>query len=51
MRILLWICNKSYRNYWISNPLIEINGDKATAECYVWAYHVHEKDGVDKEVF
>lgn len=33
----------------ISNPLIEINGDSAGAECYVWAYHVHEEDGVDKE--
>ncbi|PSV48657.1 nuclear transport factor 2 family protein [Photobacterium indicum] len=33
----------------ISNPLIEIDGDTATAECYVWAYHVHEENGVDKE--
>lgn len=33
----------------ISNPLVEIDGDTATAECYVWAYHVHEEDGVDKE--
>lgn len=33
----------------ISNPLIENDGDAATAECYVWAYHVHEEDGVDKE--
>jgi hypothetical protein len=32
-----------------SNLLIELNGDKATAECYVWAYHVHEENGVDKE--
>jgi len=33
----------------ISNVLIEVDGDKATAETYVWAYHVHEEDGVDKE--
>ena len=33
----------------ISNPLIEIDGDSAKGECYVWAYHVHEEDGVDKE--
>ncbi|SMY16664.1 nuclear transport factor 2 family protein [Photobacterium aquimaris] len=33
----------------ISNPLIEVNGDSATAECYVWAYHLHEENGVDKE--
>jgi hypothetical protein len=33
----------------ISNPLIELSGDEATAECYVWAYHLHEEDGVDKE--
>jgi len=33
----------------ISNILIELDGDKATAEAYVWAYHIHEEDGVDKE--
>jgi len=33
----------------ISNILIELDGDKATAETYVWAYHVHEENGVDKE--
>ena len=33
----------------ISNVLIELDGDKATAETYVWAYHVHEENGVDKE--
>jgi len=33
----------------ISNILIELDGDKATAETYVWAYHVHEEDGEDKE--
>ena len=33
----------------ISNMLIELDGDQATAECYVWAYHVAEEDGVDKE--
>lgn len=33
----------------ISNIVIEVNGNTATAECYVWAYHVHEEDGVDKE--
>jgi len=33
----------------ISNILIELNGDKATAETYVWAYHVHEENGVEKE--
>jgi len=33
----------------ISNPLIELDGNKASAECYVWAYHLHEEDGVDKE--
>ncbi|KIF48571.1 hypothetical protein M445_09820 [Vibrio owensii 47666-1] len=33
----------------ISNVLIEVDGDTATAESYVWAYHVHEEDGVDKE--
>ena len=32
-----------------SNQLIEVNGDKAKAESYVWAYHVHEEEGVDKE--
>lgn len=35
----------------ISNVLIEVDGDTATAESYVWAYHVHEEDGVDKEAF
>jgi quinol monooxygenase YgiN len=33
----------------ISNVLIELDGDQATAEAYVWAYHIHEEDGVDKE--
>ncbi|XMB66692.1 nuclear transport factor 2 family protein [Mycoplasmatota bacterium zrk1] len=33
----------------ISNILIELDGDKATAETYVWAYHVGEENGVDKE--
>ncbi len=33
----------------ISNILIELEGDTATAETYVWAYHVHEENGVDKE--
>jgi len=33
----------------ISNILIEIDDNQATAETYVWAYHVHEEDGVDKE--
>jgi len=34
----------------ISNVLIELDGDKATAETYVWAYHVHtDEDGVDQE--
>lgn len=33
----------------ISNILIQVNGDTATAETYVWAYHLYEKDGVDKE--
>lgn len=33
----------------ISNILIELNGDKAVAETYVLAYHVHEEEGVDKE--
>ncbi len=28
----------------ISNILVEVNGDKATAESYVWAYHVHEHE-------
>ncbi len=32
-----------------SNLLIEVDGDSATAECYVWAYHVHEEEGGDKE--
>ncbi|MFA8436908.1 MAG: nuclear transport factor 2 family protein [Marinifilaceae bacterium] len=34
----------------ISNILIELDGDKATAETYVWAYHVHtDENGVDHE--
>jgi hypothetical protein len=33
----------------ISNMLIEVEGNSATAECYVWAYHLHEEDGIDKE--
>ncbi|MCP3870075.1 MAG: nuclear transport factor 2 family protein [Gammaproteobacteria bacterium] len=33
----------------ISNPLIEIDGASAKAECYVWVFHVHDEDGVDKE--
>ena len=33
----------------VSNVLIELNGDKANAETYVWAYHVHEENGVEKE--
>ncbi|QVK16915.1 nuclear transport factor 2 family protein [Mycoplasmatota bacterium] len=33
----------------ISNILIEVDGNQATAETYVWAYHVHEENGVDKE--
>jgi hypothetical protein len=33
----------------ISNPLIELDGDTARAECYVWAYHVGKEEGVDKE--
>ena len=33
----------------ISNILIDVKEDKATAESYVWAYHVHEENGVEKE--
>ena len=33
----------------ISNILIELDGDRATAETYVWAYHVGVENGVDKE--
>jgi 3-phenylpropionate/cinnamic acid dioxygenase small subunit len=33
----------------ISNVLIQLDGAKAVAETYVWAYHVHEENGVDKE--
>jgi hypothetical protein len=33
----------------IANMLIELDGDHATAECYVWAYHLHEEDGKDME--
>lgn len=34
----------------ISNVIIELDGDKATAETYVWAYHVHtDENGVDHE--
>jgi hypothetical protein len=33
----------------ISNILIELDGDKATAESYVWTYHVAEENGVEKE--
>lgn len=33
----------------VSNPLIELQGDQASAECYVWAYHVTEEGGVEKE--
>lgn len=33
----------------ISNVLIELDGDKATAETYVWAYHVALENGVEKE--
>jgi len=34
----------------ISNILIELDGDKAAAETYVWAYHVHtDENGVDHE--
>ncbi len=29
----------------ISNVLIELDGNQATAECYVWAYHLHDDDG------
>lgn len=38
-----------YTQHRISNPLIEIEGNQATAEAYVWAYHVHKENGVDKE--
>ena len=34
----------------ISNILIQLDGDKATAESYVLAYHVHtDENGVDQE--
>lgn len=33
----------------IANPIIELDGDTARAEAYVYAYHIHEEDGVDKE--
>jgi len=33
----------------ISNVLIELDGDQATAECYVWAYHLHQEDGTERE--
>lgn len=33
----------------ISNILIELDGDTATAEAYVWAYHVAVEDGIEKE--
>lgn len=34
----------------ISNILIELNGNEANAETYVWAYHVHtDENGVDHE--
>lgn len=33
----------------ISNVLIELDGNRAVAETYVWAYHVHEENGIDKE--
>jgi hypothetical protein len=33
----------------VSNILIELEDNRATAEAYVWAYHVHEENGVDKE--
>ncbi len=38
-----------FTHHRISNVLIELDGDKATAESYVYAYHVHVEDGVDKE--
>jgi hypothetical protein len=33
----------------ISNMLIELDGNTARAECYVWAYHIAEHEGADKE--
>lgn len=33
----------------ISNILIEVAGNQATAESYVWAYHVFDADGETKE--
>ena len=35
--------------HFVSNMLIELDGDTASAECYGWAYQLHEEDGVDKE--
>lgn len=32
----------------ISNILIDLEGDQATAECYVWAYHLHEAGEIVK---
>lgn len=33
----------------VSNILIEVNGDQASAEGYVWAYHVSVEDGAEQE--
>lgn len=33
----------------VTNPIIELDGDVARAEAYVYAYHIHEEDGVDIE--
>jgi len=34
----------------VSNILIELNGDAAFSEAYIYAYHVHEKDGAPYEL-
>lgn len=38
-----------YTQHRFSNILIEIEGETAKAETYVYAYHVHEENGIDKE--